>query len=222
MKAAAAARALELVRPGMVVGLGTGSTAAHFVQGLGELVRGGLRVTGVPTSRETERLAKAAGIPLADALEGPIDLAVDGADEIGPDLDLIKGGGGAHLREKLVAGAALRFIVIADEGKLVPRLGTRFPVPVEVVPFLWRSTAARLAKLGFEWRLRGGAEAPFTTDNGNLVIDLTASGGIPDPRGAAARIKAVTGVVEHGIFAGLTTGCIVAGGDGVRVLGHLD
>lgn len=222
MKAAAAARALELVRPGMVVGLGTGSTAALFVTGLGAMVREGLDVFGVPTSRETERLARECGIPLVEDLAGRIDLAVDGADEIDPELNLVKGGGGAHLREKLVAESADRFVVIADETKLVGRLGATAPVPVEVVPFLWRRTAARLEEMGLAWTLRGGESAAFETDNGNLVLELAVPGGIPDPAALGARLKAVTGVVEHGIFAHLAVACLVGEAAGVRVLGQLD
>ncbi|MGH7776717.1 MAG: ribose-5-phosphate isomerase RpiA [Candidatus Dormibacterales bacterium] len=222
MKAAAAARALELVRPGMVVGLGTGSTAALFLRGLGAMVRDGLDVCGVPTSREAERLARECGIPLLEDLAGRIDLDVDGADEIDPELNLVKGGGGAHLREKLVAESADRFVVIADETKLVGSLGATVPVPVEVVPFLWRRTAARLEEMGLAWSLRGGEGAAFETDNGNLVLELAVPGGIPDPAALGARLKAVTGVVEHGIFAHLAVACLVGEAAGVRVLGQLD
>lgn len=216
-KAAAAATALELVEPGMLLGLGTGSTARMFVQGLGRRVAAGLRVAGVPTSRATAELAVLLGIPIVTDLNRPIDLAVDGADEIDPELRLIKGAGGAHFREKLVAAAATRFVVVADESKLVPRLG-RAPVPVEVLPYLWRDTARRLEVLGAAWDLRGGQERPFVTDNGNLIVDLAFEGGIADPEALAARLKGTLGVLEHGLFVGMASAAVIGGPLGVREL----
>lgn len=200
----------------MLLGLGTGTTTRYFVDGLR-----GLRVAGVATSRASAELARDAGVELLDDPPTALDLAVDGADEIDPDLRLVKGHGGALFREKMVALAARRFVVIADASKLVERLGRTY-VPVEVAPFLWRRTAARLEELGAAWTLRGGDAAPYRTDNGNLVVDLTFPGGIADPAATAAALKAVTGVLEHGLFVGLARGAIVAGAAGVEVLGTLD
>jgi len=220
LKAAAAARALELVRSGMLVGLGTGTTAHHFIEGVGALVRGGLRVECVPTSRETATMAAGLGIPLTEDPRRPIDLTVDGAGEIDRHLNLSKGHGGALVREKLVALASERLVVIADAGKLVERLGGR-EVPVEVVPFLWRRTAERLAAQGGVVSLRRGEDGPFVTDNGNLVVDLRFPDGIADLDGLADRLKRVPGVVEHGLFLGLASACLVATESGVETLGAL-
>ena len=218
LKRAAGAAAVELVRDGMLLGLGSGSTAAEFIDLLGERVRAGLRVTGIATSRRSHHQAIALGIPMLDELPAPIDLAVDGADEIDPALNLLKGRGGALVREKLVAVAARRFVVIADDSKLVERLGVGV-LPVEVLPFLWRQTARRLEALApLTWTLRGRVDAPFVSDNGNLVIDLQLAGPVSDPVGLGSQLKAITGVVEHGIFAGLASACLVAGPDGVRTL----
>jgi ribose 5-phosphate isomerase A len=224
-KALAAARAVELVRPGMLLGLGSGSTAELFVKGVGRLVEGGMPITAVATSRATERLAASLGILLVKSLDRPIDLAVDGADEVGPELSVIKGGGGALTREKLVAAAARRYVIIADDSKLVDVLGKARPLPVEVLPFLWRPTAERVsavADAGARWVIRGGSEDPFVTDNGGYVIDLSVPEGIPEPAALGARIKAVTGVVEHGLFVGMAHACILGGEGGTRVLGSLD
>jgi ribose 5-phosphate isomerase A len=217
-KRLAAERALGLVGEGVLLGLGTGSTAVYFVQGLGRMVASGLRVQGVATSAATASLARALGIPLVERLERPIDLAVDGADEIDPALNCIKGRGGALLREKIIAQAAGRFVLIADERKLVPRLG-RGPVPVEVLPFLWEETAHRIAQLGGRPQLRGDAAAPFLTDNGNLVLDVSFEE-IADPVALAVRLKAIAGVVEHGLFCGMARTAVIGGPDGVRVLGE--
>lgn len=215
-KTAAAAAAVELVEDGMLVGLGTGTTAAVFVDLLGARVRDGLRLRGVATSAATAAQAAAAGIPIVERFDQPLDIAVDGADEIDPALNLLKGRGGAMVREKLVAVASRRFVVVADDSKLVPKLGVRM-VPVEVLPFLWPETARRLEALGAAWTLRGG-DTPFVTDNGNLVLDCRFGSGIGDPRELSERLKAVTGVVDHGIFAGIAALAIVAGPDGVRHL----
>jgi ribose 5-phosphate isomerase A len=215
-KRAAARRALELVTPGMVLGIGTGTTARYFIEGLR-----GLRVAAVATSRVSAELARAAGVELLEDPPVALDLAVDGADEIDPELRLVKGRGGALFREKMVAMAARRFVVIADESKLVERLGSTY-VPVEVAPFLWRRTAQRLAELGGTGALRGGEAAPYRTDNGNLIVDLRYAGGIADPAGTAGALKAVTGVLEHGLFLGLARGAIVGRAGGVEVLGTLD
>jgi len=218
LKKAAAEKALELVRDGMLLGLGSGSTVRYFTEGVGRMVADGARVRGVPTSRATAALAADLGITVVEELIGQIDLAVDGADEVDPKLSLIKGRGGAHLREKLVAGAARRFVIVVDESKLVERLGVGV-LPVEVSPFLWRLTAERLARLCTGLKVRGGEEQPFVTDNGNLILDLTFADGIDDALGLGSEIKNTIGVLEHGLFVGMADTCIVAGSAGPRVLG---
>ena len=223
-KKAAGRAAAALVEDGMVLGLGTGSTAVHFVDALAERMRTeGLKVRGVPTSSGTEAQAKALGIPLLELDEaGEIDLTVDGADEIGPGLSLIKGGGGALLREKLVWEASRRCVVIADVAKTVARLG-RFPLPVEVVAFGHLTTARRLfdalaeADLGAAPALRKRDGKPFVTDNGGLIYDI-ACGAIPDPSLLADALKSVTGVVEHGLFLDLADEALIGGADGVERL----
>jgi ribose 5-phosphate isomerase A len=223
-KRAAAAKALEFVRPGMRLGLGTGSTAKHFVERLGECVRGGLDVVGVPTSEATHADAQRAGIPLATLDELPeLDLTVDGADEIGPDLTLIKGGGGALLREKIVAAASGRMLVIAVDSKYVPVLG-RFPLPVEIAPFgagaTLRAMHAAIAAVQTPGRLdlRQGRDGhAFVTDGGHWIVDA-ALGRIEDPAALARALAAVPGVMEHGLFVGLATLAIRGGPDGVRTI----
>lgn len=227
LKRAAAERAAGLVEDGMRLGLGTGSTAAHFVALLGERVRAGLRVSGVPTSEATRAQAEAAGIPLTTLDETPVlDLTIDGADEIDGELRLIKGGGGALLREKIVAAASRRMVVIADHTKRVERLG-RFPLPVEVVPFGLEATrrailaACQAAGAPGEARLRSAANGrPFMTDGGHLILDLPLVR-IDEPEGLAARLTAIPGVVEHGLFLGLASGAILAGESGLAQLGRL-
>ncbi len=227
LKREGARRALDLVRPGMRLGLGTGSTARHFVDLLGEAVRQGLTIVGVPTSEKTRAQAESLGVPLTTLDETPdLDLAVDGADEVDPALRLIKGGGGALLREKIVAAAAKRMIVIADESKLVERLGA-FALPIEVVRFGLEATRRHIARYAGECgcrgeiRLRLAEGAPFVTDSGHHILDC-AFGAIPDPAGLAAALGAIPGVVEHGLFIGLVRGAILAGEQGLRILGELD
>jgi len=223
-KRAAAARAVEFVRSGMRLGLGTGSTARPFVELLGERVRGGLRVVGVPTSEATRRDAERWGIPLTTLDEIPaLDLTVDGADEIAPDLTLIKGGGGALLREKIVASASTRMIVIADESKWVPLLG-KFPLPIEVVPFGLKATrhaveqAANAVGAAGPVRLRCDKDGhAFVTDGGHWILDVSL-GRIGDPKALGERLAAIAGVVEHGLFVGLAQTAIIAGPSGVRVV----
>jgi ribose 5-phosphate isomerase A len=219
LKKEAAEKALELVRDGMLVGLGSGSTVRYFTEGLSRLVAEGMKIRGVPTSRATAELAATGGILVVEDLVGPIDLAVDGADEVDPNLGLIKGRGGALFREKLVAAAARRFVAVVDESKVVDRLG-KGVLPVEVEPFLWRSTAERLAMLCTGLKVRGGEAAPYITDNGNLILDLSFDGGIDDASELGLALKAVVGVVEHGLFVGMADTCIVAGTGGPRVLGR--
>ena len=221
-KEAAARYAAGLVEEGMVVGLGSGSTAALFVRALGERVRAGLRIVGVPTSQATADLARAEGISLTTLEEQPhLDLDVDGADAVDPALDLLKGLGGALLREKIVAAAAARFVVIVDESKLVTALSQTALVPVEVIPFGWLRTAAALERLGATVARRARRDAPaepFVTDGGHYVLDCRFAD-LSDPMATGAQIKALTGVVDHGLFIGLATEAIVGHADGrVRVL----
>lgn len=223
-KRAAAAQALLDVSDGMRLGLGTGSTAAHFVDLLGERVRAGLSVICVPTSEVTARQASALGIPLTTLDETPhLDLTIDGADEIGPNLTLIKGGGGALLREKIVAAASTSMTVIADDSKLVSTLGA-FALPVEVVPFGMEATRLAMAdlaaRLGLEGKLtprRTRDGLLFVTDGGHHIVDCAFSA-IPNPIGLAAGLAAIPGVVEHGLFLGLARKAIIAGDAGIRVL----
>ncbi len=217
LKRAAADKALELVRDGMLLGLGSGTTARYFIEGVGRLVADGLKVRGVPTSRATAELAAANGIAVVEEIVGQVDLAVDGADEVDPSLSLIKGRGGALFREKLVAAASKRFVIVVDDSKVVERLGVGV-LPVEVLPFLWRTTAERLAVLCSGLKVRGGEEDPYVTDNGNLILDLSFEDGIADASSLGSSLKAVTGVVEHGLFIGMTDECIVGGPNGSRVL----
>ena len=218
LKAQAAQQALELVEPGMVLGLGTGTTARYFIEGVGKLVHEGLSVRAVATSSETASLATALGIALVDDLAGPIDLAVDGADEIDPEMGLIKGRGGALVREKLVASAAERFVVIADGSKRVSRLG-QGPLPVEVLPFMWRRTRDRLTGLGATCTVRGGEDVPFRSDNGNMIVDLVFHKPFDDAAQLARELKQTLGVVDHGIFIGLASACFIASEDGVKTMG---
>ncbi|WP_210491013.1 ribose-5-phosphate isomerase RpiA [Microvirga antarctica] len=227
LKRAAAERAAALVTDGMRLGIGTGSTAAHFVAALGLRVRSGLKVVGVPTSEATRRQASAEGIPLTTLDETPeLDLTIDGADEIDDALRLIKGGGGAHLREKIVAAASARMIVIADGSKLVSTLG-RFPLPIEVVPFGLKATEIALATLFDDLGLEGVLSlrkdahgTAFVTDGGHLILDA-ALGRIDRPEALADAVNRIPGVVEHGLFIGLCTGAILATGDGLVELGQV-
>jgi ribose 5-phosphate isomerase A len=223
-KRAAAARAVEFIRPGMRLGLGTGSTARHFVELLSEKVRAGLKVIAVPTSEATRHDAERLGIPLTTLDETPeLDLTVDGADEIAPDLALIKGGGGALLREKIVATASAGMIVIADESKWVPVLG-RFPLPIEVVPFGLAATrraveaAAAAAGCPGPASLRRAKNGhAFVTDGGHWILDAALER-IADPQALADRLAAIAGVVEHGLFVGVARTAVLAGPNGIRVV----
>jgi ribose 5-phosphate isomerase A len=223
LKRLAAAQALEHVSDGMKLGLGTGSTAKHFVELLGERVRGGLRVIGVPTSEATRADAQRCGIPLTTLDEiDRLDLTVDGADEIDPALNLTKGGGGALLREKIVAAASDRMIVIADESKWVAALG-RFPLPVEVIPFglsaTRRAMAQAFAECGVSGQMvvRNGHDGhAFVTDGGHWIVDAHL-GLIPDAPRLASLLTSIPGVVEHGLFIGLASMAMLAGPKGIRV-----
>lgn len=220
-KQQAAERAVEFVESGMVVGLGHGSTAAFVVRRIAQLLRDGKLqdILGVPCSVRVEKEARRLGIPLTTLDAHPVvHVTIDGADEVDPHLDLIKGGGGALLREKIVAQASRREIIVVDESKLSPALGTRRPVPVEVVPFGWRSQAAYLESLGARPVLRQSSNgSPFKTDQDNLILDCH-FGPIAQPAQLAARMSERAGVVEHGLFLGLATDVIVATSQGIRHL----
>jgi ribose 5-phosphate isomerase A len=223
LKRRAAERAVDAIRSGMVVGLGTGTTAAHATRSLGERLRDGRLhdVHGVPTSETTAAAARRHGVPLT-SLEDvrSLDLTIDGADEVDPGLDLIKGGGGALLREKIVALASRQVVIVADHTKSVPRLGTTSGVPVEIVRFGWTLTRDYLASLGAEVALRTGPEgAPFTTDEGHWILDCT-FGPIADPRRLAADLRSWTGVVEHGLFLGIASRVILASPAGLDEKGR--
>jgi ribose 5-phosphate isomerase A len=212
-KQIAANAAAHLVEDGQVVGLGSGTTAAYLLESLAERARGGLRIVGVPTSEQTGRAAADLGLTVAGLDQYPtLDLDIDGADEIDPQLNLVKGHGGAHLREKIVAVASQRMLVIADESKLVARLGDHKPVPVEVVPFGREVTRIALTKLGAQLTLRGG-EQPFITDNGNVIYDCRFPSGAA-PQDLAGRIKQIPGVVEHGYFLNIASIVLVGHSDG--------
>jgi ribose 5-phosphate isomerase A len=209
-KRAAADYAASLVEHDSIVGLGSGSTAEIAVHALGRRYQEGLRFVGVATSRQTEQIARSYGIPISHLDEQlHLDLTIDGADEVDTWLNLVKGRGGALLREKLVATAARRFIVVVDETKLVERLGDRAPIPVEVVPFGWTTTRHRLQALGFAGILRRDAEHVYRTSNHNYILDCHSSGlDLADPR-TGVTIKTQTGVVEHGLFVGLASMIVV-------------
>ena len=224
LKRQAAARALDEVRDGMRLGLGTGSTASYFVELLGERVRAGLTVVAVPSSEATRAQAERALIPLTTLDDAPgLDLTVDGADEIAPDLSLIKGGGGALLREKIVASVSAAMVVIADESKWVDALG-RFPLPIEIVPFGATATRRAVETVAAAMGCPGPAVLrkaqnghAFVTDGGHWLLDAHLQR-IADPPALAAKLSAIPGVMEHGLFIGLARTAIVAGHAGVRLV----
>jgi len=216
-KRRAAERALELVVSGQTIGLGTGSTAKFAIEGLGRLVRNGLSIKGVPTSVATERMARDLSIPLIDLNEaGVIDFTVDGADEVDPNFDMIKGGGGALTREKLVALASAKRVILVDESKLVAKLGQSRLLPVEVLPFAWTMTARLLKHLGCSPTLRADGGGHFVTDNGNYIIDC-AFGPIEDAAALDQQIKLLPGVIECGLFIGIADTLIIGYDDRVEV-----
>ena len=214
--AALGAEALAHVKPGDVVGLGTGQAATAFIRALGTAVKAGLAVTGVPTSETSARVARSLGIPLVDEPVA-LDVAVDGADEVDPRLDLIKGFGGALVREKIVAAAARRFIVLVGHEKLVPTLGARGRLPVEVVPFGLAFAQRRLTELGHPPVVRTNDGAPVVTDNGNLILDAAVRV-IADPPGLDATVRAIPGVVGTGLFVGMAHAVMVWDGGRARTL----
>jgi len=217
-KEAAGRAAAKLVRDGDIVGLGTGSTAYFAVVALGERVKAGLKIIGIPTSVQTADLARQLGIPLTTLDEHPkIDITIDGADEVDPKLNLIKGGGGALLREKVVASASKKMIVVADSGKVVPVLG-KFPLPVEVISFARTVVEKKIALLGASPKLRTKPDgSPFLTDNGNQILDCS-FGKIADPPALALTLSNTPGIVEHGLFIGLASLALVGRGDRVEEL----
>lgn len=220
-KSVAGRKAAELVQDGMCLGLGTGSTVHFVLLALAERIRQeGLRVRGVATSLDTEKKAREWGIPLMELGDVELlDLAIDGADEIDPQFRMIKGGGGALLREKVVASLARRVVIVVGENKCVERLGSTFALPVEVVPFALPIVARRIAKLGCDPVERRSATASYRTDNGNAILDCRFSGGIANPEELDVRLRAIPGVVETGLFLGLAHTRIVGLGDGtVQVL----
>jgi len=220
LKQEAALRAVEFVEDGMTVGLGTGSTAYFVVEGLGARVKQGLKIVGIPTSERTATQARSLGIPLATFAEHPgIDLTIDGADEVEQhSLNLIKGLGGALLREKIVAAASRRLVIVVDHEKLVDQLGDHTPVPIEVVQFGWQATAAKLTQLGAEPVLRHAHEDhPFITDGGNYTLDCRFPR-ITDAKKLESDIISIVGVVDCGLFIGRASAVVVAATDGIHVL----
>jgi ribose 5-phosphate isomerase A len=214
-KEAVARASLRFVRDGNIVGLGTGSTAAYVVRFLGERVQAGLKIRGIPTSVQTKELAASVGIPLTTLDEfQQIDVTIDGADEFDPQLHLIKGGGGALLREKIIASASRQVVIIADSSKQVAVLG-KFPLPVEVIPFAQLLVAKRIAALGAEVKLRQDAKGdPFVSDEGHHILDCGV-GQIPDPPALARKLSDMPGVVEHGLFIDLASVVLMAKGENV-------
>jgi ribose 5-phosphate isomerase A len=216
-KSRAADRAVQFVQNGQIVGLGTGSTAAFAIRGLGRLVKEGLRITGVPTSTRSEQLAREVGIPIVDLNQcSRIDITIDGADQIDDRFDMIKGGGGALAREKLVAIASDREVVVVDRSKLVTQLGGSVPLPVEVLPFGWRLASRFLQELGGVPRLRQSSGVPLETDNGNYILDCD-FGAITDAGLLEKSIRRVPGVVESGLFIGLADTVVIGSESGVEI-----
>lgn len=217
-KQAAAEAAMDFVQDGQLIGLGTGSTVKYFLQALAIRIQKGLHIQGIPTSDTTRRLAEQFKIPLLpDEGEWALDITVDGADQVDPHFNLIKGGGGALLREKIVARSAKKFIVIVDAAKCVPALGMPMPLPIEVIPFGWPNTARYIKREGWNCSLRTQNGATFRTDSGNYILDVTIDS-ISNPRELGSRLSQIPGVVEHGLFTGLTSLVLVGSPDGVQVI----
>jgi len=216
LKRQAAIAALDEIQNNMIVGLGTGSTASHFIRELGKRVHSGLHVLGIPTSEASRQLAEEVGVSLTSLKEHPeIDVTVDGADEVSPALDLIKGLGGALVREKIVAHASKRVIIVVDDSKMVTQLGTRAPIPVEVVPFAVDSVMLKLVRWKGSVKIREKNGRPFVSDNGNTILDWQHDA-IYDPGGVETKLKSITGVVDSGIFSNVAAMVIVAGGSSIR------
>ncbi len=218
LKQLAGEYAANFVKEGMKVGLGTGSTVYWTIQKLGERVKEGLSFQAIPTSKETESLSKQLSIPLISLNEIDIlDLTIDGADEIDSNLQLIKGGGGALLREKIVANSSKELIIIADESKLVTHLGT-FPLPVEITPFSWKQTERKIRSLGCQTTLRLQNNETFITDNNNVIIDCVFPQNITNPANLHTQLKMITGVVETGLFVNMTSKAIIGTKNGIKEL----
>ncbi|PHG16238.1 ribose 5-phosphate isomerase A [Bacillus toyonensis] len=210
--------AANFVKDGMNIGLGTGSTVYWTIQKLGQLVQDGLYFQAVPTSKKTEVLAKQLNIPLISLNNvQSLDLTIDGADEIDSDLQLIKGGGGALLREKIVASSSKELIIIADESKLVARLGN-FPLPVEIIPFSWKQTESKIQSLGCQTTLRIKNNGTFITDNNNMIIDCIFPNHISNPANLHEQLKMITGVVDSGLFINMTKKAIIGTKNGIKEL----
>lgn len=218
LKQLAGEYAADYVKDGMKVGLGTGSTVYWAIQKLGERVKEGLSFQAVPTSKETEALAQQLNIPLISLNDvQSLDLTIDGADEIDSNLQLIKGGGGALLREKIVASSSNKLIIIADESKVVTRLGT-FPLPVEIIPFSWKQTENKIQALGCQTTLRLKNNEAFITDNNNMIIDCVFPHNITNPANLHTQLKMITGVVETGLFVNMTSKAIIGTKNGIKEL----
>jgi ribose 5-phosphate isomerase A len=218
LKRQAAVAALEGIKDGMIVGLGSGSTASHFIRELGGRVRAGLRILGIPSSEDSRRLAEEVGVPLTTLLDHPgIDVTVDGADEVSERLDLTKGLGGALVREKIVAHASQRIVIVVDETKLVDKLGRKAPIPVEVIPLASPLVMAQLKRWGGDAKPREKDGKVFISDNGNLILDWR-YGVVDQPEVLEKQLKGLTGVVDSGIFANVASLVIVAGSTGIRKL----
>ena len=216
-KKQAGEKAAEYVQDGMVVGLGSGTTVYYTIQKLGELVSEGLQIKAIPSSTETEKLARKAGIPLTSFSEvSELDISIDGADEVDPEFNLIKGGGGALLREKFVDSLTKKFIVVVDESKLVSRLGS-FPLPVEMIPFGWEVSVKAIERLGGTPILRKKDGETFVSDNGNYIVDCHFST-IHQPASLHTQLKQLLGVVETGLFTDMTDLLIIGGTDGTKVI----
>jgi ribose 5-phosphate isomerase A len=223
LKRQAAEKAVEFVESGMVVGLGTGSTAVHAVNAIGRKLRDGQlqNIVAIPTSEATARNAEKWGIPLTIFDDHPtIDVTIDGADEVAPNLDVMKGLGGALLREKIVAIVSKKLIIVADDSKYVDRLATKAPIPIEVIPFAREPVTAFLESLGGRpvWRQQAGQ--PFITDEKNIIIDCFFAGGLGDAAAMARTLIEQPGIVEHGMFLGMAAQAIIAGRDGIEILGR--
>ena len=218
LKRLAGEYAVDFIKDGMKIGLGTGSTVYWTIQELGNLVSEGLAIQAVPTSIETQKLAEQLSIPIISLNDVDyLDLTIDGADEINPDLQLIKGGGGALLREKIVAASSRKLIIIADESKLVTNLGI-FPLPIEIVPFAWKQTAKRIQSFGCQTNLRIQNNKPFKTDNGNMILDCVFPNQITKPLETHLQIKMIPGVIETGLFINMVDTAIIATEKGIKVL----
>ena len=219
LKRIAAEKATEEIREGMVVGLGTGSTVYYALLKIGVLVRDGLNIIGVPTSSGTEKIATEQGIPLSTLAAHPtIELTIDGADEVDARLNLIKGGGAALVREKIIANASRRILIVVDESKMSQVLGTSFALPVEIVQFGWESTKREVDNICEQSEIRGGIQNPLITDNGNYILDCHFDG-IQEPEKVELQLNNIPGVVENGIFVNRADKVIIGTPDGIRYMG---